>query len=169
MTTRRLVLVRHAKSETDGTADSERPLAQRGVADAPAIGRWLAEHAVVPDRVVVSPARRARQTWELAASEVGAAPEPVLDERVYDNTVEDLLAVIRETPAGVEILVLVGHNPSMEQLAAALDDGRGHAAGRHELARKYPTSGVAVFAVNGDWAAVGPGGGTLVSFTAPRG
>jgi len=163
------VLVRHAKSVTGGAADSERPLAGRGVADAPAIGRWLAERALVPDRVVVSPARRARQTWELAGAELAAAPEPVLDERVYDNTGESLLAVLRETPAGVGTLVLVGHNPSMEQLALALDDGRGQAEARHALAQKYPTSAVAVFTVDGEWAAVGAGDGTLASFALPRG
>lgn len=163
------MLVRHAKSETDGATDCDRSLAARGRTDAPAIGRWLAQHALVPDRIVVSPARRARQTWDLAAAEVAAAPDPVLDERVYGNTVEDLLEVLRDTPAEVETLVLVGHNPSMEQLSLALDDGRGQAAARHELAQKYPTSGVAVFAVNGSWAAIGPGGGTLASFAAPRG
>lgn len=123
----------------------------------------------MPHRVVVSPARRARETWQLAAGEVPGPPEPDLEERIYRNTVEDLLEVLHETPAGIETLVLVGHNPSMEQLALALDDGRGPAPARRELARKYPTSGVAVFAVDGNWSAIDRGGGTLVGFTVPRG
>ncbi|HLZ37033.1 MAG TPA: histidine phosphatase family protein [Mycobacteriales bacterium] len=166
---RRLVLVRHAKAAPDGGADADRPLADRGVADAAAIGRWLADHGLAPDRVVVSPARRARQTWELAAGEIGAAPEPVLDERMYDNTLDDLLAVLRGTPPEADTLVLVGHNPAIEALALTLDDGRGDATARGELRRKYPTSGVGVFAVTTDWPRVAAGTGTLTAFAVPRG
>jgi phosphohistidine phosphatase len=166
VTTRRLVLVRHGKAAADGV-DRERPLAERGELDAPAVGRWLADRRVVPDRVVVSPARRARQTWELAAAELDRVGELMLDERVYRNTVEDLLEVVRETPAGVATLAVVGHNPSVQELAVRLDDGRGDAAGRKELAQKYRTSGVAVFAVDDPWAEVRAG--TLESFAAPRG
>ena len=167
MTTRRLVLVRHAKSKADGGIDTERPLAKRGETDAPGIGRWLAQHGLVPDRVVVSPARRARQTWELAAAELGATPQPVLDQRVYGNTVDDLLEVVRETPAGVDTLVLVGHNPSIEALAGVLDDGAGDTAARRELEQGYPTSGIAVFAVSKSWPDVDTAAGTLASFATP--
>lgn len=169
MTTRRLVLVRHAKAAANGGDDSERPLAERGVRDAPTIGRRLAEHAIVPDRVVVSVARRAMQTWELAAAELSRAPEPVLDQRLYGNTVGYLLEVIRETPVGIGTLVLVGHNPSMEELAGVLDDGAGDAAARRQLAQKYPTSGVAVFTLAGSWAEVNAGGGRMAGFSVPRG
>jgi phosphohistidine phosphatase len=142
-------------------------LAERGRDEAPAIGRWLAAQQIVPDRVVVSPARRARQTWELAAAALDPVGGPVLDERVYRNTVEDLLEVVQETPADVATLAVVGHNPSVQELAVRLDDGRGDAAGRKELTRKYRTSGVSVFAVDGPWAEVRSG--TLTSFAAPRG
>ena len=165
MTTRRLVLVRHAKAAQEG-ADLDRPLARRGTTEAPVIGRWLAEQRIAPDRVVVSPARRARQTWQLAAAELGPAAEPELDERVYDNTVEDLLAVIRETPAALSTLAIVGHNPAIQELAIAFDDRDGDADGRRKLAEKYPTSGIAVFAVADPWAAASTG--TLVSFAVPR-
>lgn len=170
MTTRRLVLVRHAKSVREGD-DRDRPLAARGTAEAPAIGRWLADRQVVPDRVVVSPARRAQQTWTLASAELeragsGPADPPEVDERVYANTVDDLLAVIRDTPDGVSTLALVGHNPAMQDLALELDDGTGDAAGRAELSGKYPTSAVAVFALAEPWAAAGKG--TLTDFGVPR-
>jgi phosphohistidine phosphatase len=151
MTTRQLVLVRHAKAG-EGAVDRDRPLARRGVAEAPAVGRWLAQRLIAPDRVMVSPARRARQTWELAATELSAAPEPVLDDRIYHNTVEDLLQIIRETPAEVTTLAIVGHNPGLQNLAIALDDGRGDDAGRKELTTKYRTSGIAVFDIGGSWA-----------------
>jgi phosphohistidine phosphatase len=165
VTTRQLVLIRHAKAAS-GSADRERPLAERGRDEAPAIGRWLAAQQIVPDRVVVSPARRARQTWELATAVLGAAAETVLDERVYENTVEDLLEVVRETPAVISTLAIVGHNPGIQELAVALDDGRGDDDARRELAGKYRTSGVAVFALKDPWAEARAA--TLTSFTAPR-
>jgi len=166
------VLVRHAKAAQDAGPDEDRALTSRGAADAPAIGRWLAAQGLSPGRVVVSPARRARQTWGLAGAEMTGAPEPVLDERIYGNTVDDLLGVVHDTPAGVGTLVLVGHNPSMEGLATTLDGGSGGSgdtAARREMAQKYPTSGVAVLAVADAWADLEAGGGALVAFTVPRG
>jgi phosphohistidine phosphatase len=168
MGSRRLVVVRHAKA-ADGPVDAARPLADRGRADAPAIGRWLAGEGMVPDRVVVSPAQRALQTWELAAGEIVDAPSPMVDARVYDNAIESLLDIIRETPEDVGVLALVGHNPSLEELAHSLDDGRGESAARDQLAQKYPTSAVAVLDVSAPWAEVRAGAGTLVAFAAPRG
>jgi phosphohistidine phosphatase len=165
VTTRQLVVIRHAKAG-EGAVDRDRPLAERGVAEAPAVGRWLAQRQIAPDRVVVSPARRARQTWELAAAELGPAAEPVLDDRIYDDTVEDLLEIVRETPQEVTTLAIVGHNPGIQDLAIALDDGRGDEIGRTELRIKYRTGGVAVFDVSDSWADVGSA--TLTSFAAPR-
>jgi len=167
MDARRLVLIRHAKA-ADGQVDAERELTERGRSDAAAVGRWFADSGLGAPRVVVSPARRAVQTWELAAAASVAAPSPGLDARVYDNTLEALLEIIRETPPAVEVLALVGHNPSVEELAGHLDDGHGEAAARQELARKYPTSGVAVFELTGPWAQVGAGAGTLIDFVIPR-
>jgi len=165
MTTRQLVLVRHAKA-AEGAVDRDRPLAERGVAQAPAVGRWLAQQRIAPDRVVVSPARRTQQTWELAAGELAAAPEPVLDDRIYRNTVRDLLRIVHETPAKVTTLAIVGHNPGLQDLAIALDNGRGDNAGRRELTAKYRTGGIAVFDVGGSWAQVKSA--TLTHFAAPR-
>jgi phosphohistidine phosphatase len=169
MTTRRLVLLRHAKAASHGGVDAERPLAHRGLSDATAVGQWIADQAIVADRVVVSPARRAAQTWALAAAELPVTPPHVVDDRIYDNTLEDLLAVIRETPSDVGTLVLVGHNPSMHGLALTLDDGEGDAAARTDLRDGYPTSGTAVFTFAGDWPDVGSGVGTLTGFAAPHG
>jgi phosphohistidine phosphatase len=169
MTARRFLLIRHAKAEDHGVTDARRSLARRGERDAAEIGKLLAYAGLVPDRAVVSPARRAVQTWEHAAAAAGGAPEAVEDERIYDNTVDDLLAVIRETPAEVVTLALVGHNPSVAALADELDDGTGDETARTEMTHSYPTSGVAVFEVAGPWSALAPGGATVRSFTAPRG
>ena len=172
MTTRRLVLIRHAKA-AQGGADVDRPLDERGKRDSPAIGRWLVAHDLQPDHVVVSPARRTVQTWQLASAELASAEfvgiDPVLDMRIYRNTVEDLLEVVRPTPAEALTLALVGHNPSLEELAMTLDDGRGDAAARRELATKFPTSAIAVYDVQTDWAQVDSATGTLRHFAVPRG
>jgi phosphohistidine phosphatase len=162
---RRLVLIRHAKA-AEGNVDRQRPLAPRGLREAPEIGRWLAERQLVPDRVVVSPARRARQTWERAATGLTGAPEPVQDERIYDNSVDDLLAVVRDTPDDVGTLAVVGHNPGMQDFAISFDDGSGDEAARREVTGKYPTGGLAVFTVEAPWSRAAAG--TLTDFAAPR-
>lgn len=167
MTTRRLVLIRHAKAAA-GALDHDRPLAARGIVDAVAIGAWLVAAGVAPDYVVVSTALRAQQTWEGAAGVLGSPPVVVADERIYGNTVDDLLASIHDAPADAATVVLVGHNPSMAELAFALDDGGGDPAARTALARSYPTSGVACSDVEAEWAELRPGGGTLTHFATPR-
>lgn len=147
----------------------QRPLARRGVRDAGAVGQWLADRGLVPDRAVVSPARRAVQTWDIAAGQLGDVAPARIDDLIYVNTVDDLLAVIHPTPDEVSTLLLVGHNPSMVELATVVDDGSGDENARAELSRGYPTSGVAVFALDTSWADVGRATGTLTAFAAPRG
>jgi phosphohistidine phosphatase len=168
MTTRRLVLIRHAKAAA-GTSDHERPLAGRGVVDAAEVGRWLAASGVAPDYVVVSTALRARQTWDVAAGELTLTPVVVADDRVYENTVDDLLEIIHDAPADAGCVMLVGHNPSMAELAGGLDDGAGDSAARTAVARSYPTSGVACFDVAAEWGQLRLGDGTLTHFAVPRG
>jgi phosphohistidine phosphatase len=148
---RRLVLIRHAKA-ADGERDRHRPLTPEGAAAAGQVGRYLAGAGVRPDRVVVSPARRAIETWAAAAAELTDPPPPDQDERIYDNTVDALQDVTRDTPAGVATLVLVGHNPSMHGLAMATDDGQGDSQLRSTLAAKFPTAAVAIFDVAAEWA-----------------
>ena len=169
MTNRQLLLIRHAKAGPHGEPDIERQLAKRGRADAAAIGHWLTEHGLIPDRILVSPATRARQTWQLAADAAGVTTEPVVDERIYHNTVDALLRAAVQTPPDVRTLAIVGHNPSMEDLAIGLDDGTGDPTARTELTSNYPTGGVTVFAVGADWSGLGAGTGTLVGFGVPRG
>ena len=164
-TVRRLVLIRHAKA-AEGAVDRERPLAARGIREAPEIGRWLADRDLVPDRVVVSPARRARQTWERAATGLTGAPEPVQDERIYDNVVAALLAVVQDSPDGVRTLAIVGHNPGIQEFAISFDDGTGDGAARRGVIGKYATGGLAVFAVEEPWSQAQSG--VLAAFEVPR-
>ncbi|NMH99581.1 SixA phosphatase family protein [Pseudonocardia acidicola] len=162
-TNRRLVIVRHAKSAwPEGVPDVERPLAPRGRRDAPAIGRWLHTHLDDTDgidAVVCSPALRARQTWQLAATELGDPPPPRFDDRVYAATADELLAVVRELPGTGTTAVLIGHNPGLEDLVELL-------SGRECVLK---TSSVAMVSLPGPWAQAGPRRAHLDAHATPRG
>jgi len=166
--THRLLLVRHAQA-ADGPADVDRPLTETGALNARAIGAWLAEARLAPDRVLVSPARRALETWDGAAPMVVPKPDPVVDPRIYDNSVETLLAAIGETGEDVQVLVVVGHNPSIGELARALDDGQGSAAARGDVEADFPAGAVAVFSLVVPFAELASGTATLEDFAVPRG
>ena len=155
------MLVRHAEAAA-AAVDADRPLSAHGARRATAIGAWLAQAGLAPDRVLVSPAVRTVQTWERAGG-----PPPVVDPRVYENTVEAVLSAIAETPDDVHQLVVVGHNPSMSELAAVLDDGSGDPAARSAVARGFPTGGVAVFDVEAPFADLAPGTAQLQRFAVP--
>lgn len=165
MDTHRLVLFRHAKSGyPDGVADHERPLARRGQRDAPATGRWLAEHGYVPDAVVCSTALRARQTWQLAATSLfgaagGPEPEARLESRVYDATVLGLLMLVREFSEDQRTVLVVGHNPGLAELAVGLADPPPPSG--------FPTAAVAVLSLPGPWAGATPSGARLLDFAKP--
>lgn len=147
-----LILLRHAKSDwSTGLPDHERPLAPRGLRQAPEAGRWLADHVEQIDLAVVSTAQRARATWSLAAAELGVAPPVRLADEVYGASAGGLLSVVRDLPTDPSIVVMVGHNPGLEDLASRL-------AGAWV---PMPTSAVALFAVAGAWADAGPGSARL--------
>ncbi|KUO17128.1 SixA phosphatase family protein [Streptomyces dysideae] len=167
---RRLVVLRHAKSAwPDGVADHERPLAPRGRRDAPAAGRALADSDCLPDLALCSTAVRARQTWELASAQWGTPPPVRHDRRLYAADVADLLEIVHEVSTEVDTLLLVGHNPGLEELVLelagdSLDDAL------DEVRVKFPTSAIAVLAWRGTgWDALTPGTALLTSLTVPRG
>lgn len=172
MTGRRLILIRHAKADA-GALDLERRLTPRGESDAAAVGRLLARAGVTPDRAVLSPARRARQTWDAVQAALAEPVEVVLDQRVYDNDVAALFQVVAEAEvdAGAVLgcLALVGHNPSFAEFALTVDDGQGDQGARERLRAGYRTSGVAIFELAGGWDSVAPGSATLRSFEIGRG
>ena len=163
---RRLVLLRHAKSDWPDVADHDRPLAKRGRRDAPAVGRWLGQCGYAPDAVVCSTARRARETWELASAGLqttapGAAPAVRYESRVYEATVLGLLMLVREFPPQWRTALLIGHNPGMAELTAGLADPSS------DPPSAFPTAAVAVLSVPGSWADTAPGEAGLLAFAIP--
>jgi phosphohistidine phosphatase len=167
-TNRTLVLLRHAKSDwPENVADHERPLADRGRRDAPAMGRWLRETGYRPDHVKCSTALRTRQTWELVQDELDADPATDFEPRLYGATVQDLLDVIGGAPADAGTLLVIGHNPGLEYLALTLS-GDAPSEERDRMRSKFPTAAVAVFAWPGGWDQVAGGAARLVRFVTPH-
>jgi phosphohistidine phosphatase len=171
---RRLMLLRHAKTENDAPSgrDQDRRLDERGRKDAAEIGGFIASHPPFPDAVLVSPAVRAHQTWELAwAAMKDRVPPPHVElvPDIYGAEPGQLLQCIRDASAiDPERLLVVGHNPGMHELALALTEG-GDAAGRRALADNLPTSGLAVFDfATDDWNDVAFRRGKLVLFVTPK-
>jgi phosphohistidine phosphatase len=137
-----LILLRHGKSDwSGGEPDQMRPLARRGRRQAPEAGRWLADNVGDIDLALVSPAERTRQSWRLAAAELAVAPPFREDDRIYGASASSLLGVVRELPADLKTIVLVGHNPGIEDLASLLTGER----------VTMPTSALAVITVSGSW------------------
>jgi len=164
MTSRTFVVLRHAEAASGiGVADTDRPLTERGIRDAQRVGHALAELGCVPDLVLCSPARRARQTWlqldgNLGGSRAGA--RPVRHERaIYSGGADDLLDLVRETEEDTATLLLIGHNPTLHRLVWTLvPDG---------AVNGFPAGCFAAIDVADGWRAVGPAAGTLLRFWAP--
>ena len=167
---RRLLLLRHAKSERTrpGGSDHDRVLAPRGHEDAPKLGAFMARHNLIPARVIVSSAVRARQTWDLIAAAFSEAPKALHDKRLYEATPQAILNVIKECKPEVHSLLIVGHNPGLQELAGLLI-ATGNLEARQRLNEKFPTSGLLVmdFALD-DWARVHAHSGRLDHFVNPR-
>jgi phosphohistidine phosphatase len=117
-----LLLLRHAKSSWDDPdgADHDRPLNKRGARDAPRMGRLLQDEGIVPRRILSSSALRARDTAERVATSCGTPPEIVVDPRLYEAAPADHLTVLAEQDDALESILVVGHNPALEQLLELL-------------------------------------------------
>jgi phosphohistidine phosphatase len=158
--TRQIILLRHAHAEpaTAGQVDRERPLSREGLAEAEAAGRWLKAHGHIPDRILCSPARRTLQTLEQVLLALGYL-EQRSDPRIYEATPGTLLEVADEHRE-CRSLMLVGHNPGLEQTVALLADGQ---SGDF---RGMPAGGIAVLDLPAD-APLEPGIATLSAFWWP--
>lgn len=159
-TDRVLTVLRHAKSAwPEGVPDRERPLAERGRADAPAAGKWLREREPFFELVLCSPAIRARQTWELVAGELTEVPFVRYEERLYDATAGGLLAVTHDLSDAARSVLLIGHNPGLSDLVTGLTGTP------HEL----KTASIAVLRWSGEWLDAAPGTAQLLASARPRG
>lgn len=157
---RKLILLRHSKSEwPEGVADSRRPLAPRGRRDALVVGKWLSGHAPDIDLVVHSPAERVRQTWSLVATEWGGTARVRESTDLYGASAEELLAVVRQLPDTAHAVLLVGHNPGLEDLVGLLTGVTG----------RLRTSGIAVLSGSGRWSDIEPGWASTTAEATPRG
>jgi phosphohistidine phosphatase len=156
VTTRTLVLLRHAKADNPpAVADMDRPLTSRGHADAAAAGAWLSHRGFLPDLVLCSPARRTRETWHGVALALSTAPEVRYDELVYAASARDLLDLVAAADDDAGTVLVVGHNPGLSQLSMLLDD-TGDAEGLR-------TAGAAVHRFDGHWAECVEGSANLVA------
>jgi phosphohistidine phosphatase len=171
---RRLLLLRHAKTETDAPSgqDQDRRLDDRGRRDAAEIGGWIGRDPPIPDRVLVSPAVRAHQTWEIAREAMaGIAQQPQVEflPELYGADPAQLLQIIRQAcVTDPHRLMVVGHNPGMHELALTLT-GSGDAAAKKALEDNLPTTGLAIFDfATSDWNDVAFRRGKLVSFISPK-
>ncbi|MEV0257896.1 histidine phosphatase family protein [Streptomyces sp. NPDC050732] len=164
---RRIVLFRHAKADWPQVSDHERPLAERGRRDAPVAGRKLADSGIAFDQALCSTATRTRETWKLAVQELPQRPKTVYEERLYEASPGELIAVLNETPDDVQNLVLIGHNPGVQGLTDVLA-GEAEGDARVRLNRRgFPTAAFAVLTYSGSWKALEPGVATLVDYWAP--
>ena len=167
--TRRLVLVRHAKSARPvGVPDHERTLSGRGRRDAQAAGRWMAAEGPRPDLALCSDAVRARQTWEIVAHALPPVPTRSSPE-LYDADADELMDVAARVPASVRTLVVVGHEPTASLTALRLAGKKSDRRTVEALADKFPTAGIAVLRFDGDWSRLRTARPILETFTVPRG
>jgi phosphohistidine phosphatase len=165
-----LSLFRHAKSswEDDGLKDFDRPLAPRGEDAAPRMGAFMAEHEILPELILCSPAVRTRQTLDLVLPYLKSDPTVVFQDGFYLAAASQLLARVRKVEAKVRHVMIVGHDPGMHGLSTELA-GSGAPKLMQALAAKFPTAGLAVldFDVD-DWSEIGPGLGQLRIFMTPK-
>ncbi|MEM7133280.1 MAG: histidine phosphatase family protein [Chloroflexota bacterium] len=158
-----LFLIRHAKSSWNqpGLSDHNRPLNNRGLRDVPLMAQRIANWDPHPEKIVSSSAVRARLTAEAVADAMGfAASDIVIEPRIYEASVADLLAVIRGLNKEMDCIALVGHNPGFTEVANLL--------GNCDI-DNVPTSGVVVLAFQiSEWHSVTPENGQLMAFDYPK-
>ncbi|MFB7664766.1 histidine phosphatase family protein [Kitasatospora sp. NPDC056138] len=170
-TPRRIIVLRHAKADWPNQVDDhERPLADRGQAQAKEAGVWLADSGISPDLVLCSTSLRTRETWKLAVHGLARRPrKTVYEERLYEASAGEIITVLQETPEEYADVLLVGHNPGVLGLTQILagDEGDPEALNRLRLGG-FPTAAVAVLGFTGSWKDVEPGVARLDTFHTPQ-
>jgi phosphohistidine phosphatase len=164
--TLRLFILRHGKSDwSTGQPDFDRPLADRGRSAVQKVGAWMNNEGLVPDRVISSPARRARETAESICRSLGLKERGIrFDERIYGGSIAEMLASLADHAADAQQVLLVGHNPGLEELAYFLTQGP---LTQPDDGKLLPTAALAVLRPLTDWRSLGQGGAELLSITRP--
>ncbi len=166
---RQLVIVRHAQAEQTAPSDAERPLTDRGRRDAAATGRWLGAVPVHPDVVLVSSALRTRETWQAVSAAAGWELEPTVDRGLYAASADTAMDLVRSQAEETRTVVVIGHNPTMSDLAQLLDDGEADPELTESMTTGFSTSTAALFSVAAPWEGLGPGGARLTAYHVGRG
>jgi phosphohistidine phosphatase len=161
-----LLLFRHAKAERTqpGSTDHARALTKSGRKDSAAMGKAVAKRGPI-DLVLCSDARRARETWEMASPALGNAPEVRLIRAIYDA--DDYVPILNAEGGDAETILLVGHNPAMQETAVSLVEDLSGPNGTL-LSSRFPKAGLAALDFEGDWATLSPGQAWLVDFVLPE-
>jgi phosphohistidine phosphatase len=170
LTAMRLILLRHAKAEKakPGMSDRDRALNARGRSDAARMGAYLSQHGLAPDRSIVSPARRTRETWEAAAAAFSPSPPVTYDERLYNAYADAILGAIKDAGRSGRTLLLIGHNPGVHESACRLI-GAGDIDARERLNEGLPTAALVVVDFAGEnWQSLHVHSGRLERFVTPR-
>ena len=164
---KQLFLLRHAKSSWDDSelADHDRPLAPRGRRAVKLIAEHLGQEGVTPALVLCSSALRTRETLEGIASALGESISVQIEDELYAAPERRLLERLRAVEDGVASLLLIGHNPGVEQLGLSLAGGGQKLA---VLSRKYPTGALATLEFSGRWGDLRPGRAELTDFVTPK-
>jgi phosphohistidine phosphatase len=165
---RNLYLLRHAKSDwkQPGTEDIDRPLNERGRAAASGLGKWMEQHGLLPKWVICSPAARTRETLDLLRSHLKIPTKLIdFDDKMYLADLGTLLAILGESPQDAKDILLLGHNPGMEELLTHLC---GTDVPRSQKDKIMPTATLAKIALPDDWHRLAPLSGKLMSVVRPE-
>jgi len=164
---RQLFILRHAKSSWNDPAleDRERPLAPRGRQAVKLLAEHVSASAIRPEQVLVSPARRARETLE------GVAPagEIIVEPELYGATAKSLLERLTRVPDDIGSVMLIGHNPAMQALVLELaDSSSSDPALVGTLSHKFPTGALATLELETSWGDLCPGRAVLTGLVRPK-
>ncbi|MGW7241251.1 SixA phosphatase family protein [Streptomyces sp. NPDC054804] len=164
---RRIVFFRHAKADWPQVTDHERPLAERGRMEAAVAGRRLADSGITFDLALCSTSVRTRETWKLAVHELAHRPKTVYEERVYEASPGELIAVLNEVPDDAQDVILIGHNPGVHGVTEILTGSSEGDARDRMNSRGFPAAAFAVVTFEGTWKSLEPGVTALVDYWAP--
>lgn len=165
-----LLLLRHAKSSWDAPDldDFDRPLSTRGLNAAPLMGKAIAARGWLPQMALVSPSVRTRETWRIVAAQSPRFVEPTFRDTLYEASAGQLLAEVRHAPEEITSLLLLGHNPGMQDFATLISGEGSDETAMQQLRKKFPTAGLARLEFDGRWDELRAGAARLSHFLRPK-